>query len=135
MFTGRKETPVYNLTQQAGDIHLTCYSQHPCLRYKVQISWFVEVSNIQDNQTQILSSDSNAERILLKNDHRIVVSSSCPDYECNSELTVPNTVINGTTIWCGAYTEACPGQFKFNSSKSIIITTSISSKFVDLFLL
>ncbi len=118
--------PLYNLTKQSPkNVSLNCYGQHPCKGTPVQIVWYVTIYNTEDKEIQTFSSDVTSERTTLEDKHEITLQSKCPEYECYSELTVPSSIINGTTVWCGAWTEVCPQQVAANSSKTVFITSSI----------
>lgn len=109
---------VFDATKKPmNSVSITCYGSHNCFRHKVQVVWFI--NDTQEDSYYKANSDLKKQYL----DSGISIRSNGSAYECYSTLIVPvKEELNSTKIWCGAYTEACPGVIKHLSNTTTIIT-------------
>lgn len=94
------------------DVSITCYAEHVCNHHLVHIVWFIKMGDRKQETRQYSSSDSD----LLRKNFGISLTSTCPEYNCQSTLTIPcQEALDKIQVSCGAYTEACPNTVKYTS--------------------
>lgn len=123
VYTTFDDLPVLTVTHERTrpSIDLTCYSQHLCLYHKVHIVWFIKTKQVHATSEQIFTSESKSDMKILEDNFGISVTSRCPAYECHSTLTMKQSMTVNSEVWCGGYTEACPGSIKHNSTRTVVI--------------
>lgn len=99
-----------------------CYAKHVCLHHKVNVVWFININSTQDTPTKYSASDSSQ----LYGESGILIHSTCPEYECQSTLTLPRyEELNNTDILCGGFTEVCPGEITYLPKSVKVITKRV----------
>ena len=103
---------------------ITCYSHHSCYSHQVDIVWYLNISSNQQEPVEYFTGDSE----LAYSDYGISIQSTCPAYECQSTLSMPNDeALNNTLVWCAGYTEVCP-ETKSTSNPVTVVTHTDESR-------
>lgn len=116
--------PIINFTKlTTHNASMTCHSHHLCYSHQVDIAWYLNISSLQE-PLEYFAGDSE----LAYSEYGMSIQSTCPDYECQSTLTIPNdNILNNTVIWCGGYIEICPKTKQSISNPVTVITNSCTS--------